>query len=85
MSAITFDTLKLAKKLEAAGFTPQQAAGAVEAVSESFSEVSGLATKQDVSDLRRDLAEAKADLLKWMFGALAAQTAFLSAIKFFGH
>ena len=25
------------------------------------------------------------DLLKWMFGALAAQTAFLSLIKFFGH
>ena len=31
------------------------------------------------------LAEAKVDLLKWMVGALAAQTAFLSLIKFFGH
>jgi hypothetical protein len=35
--------------------------------------------------VKADLAEAKSDLLKWMFGALAAQTAFLSLIKFFGH
>ena len=31
------------------------------------------------------LAETKSDMRKWMFGALAAQTAFLSLIKFFGH
>ena len=85
MHTMTFDTLKLARKLEASGFTQQQAVGAAEAMAESLAEVSGLATKEDVSDLRRDLAETKADLLKWMFGALAAQTAFLSAIKFFGH
>lgn len=126
---MAFDTLKLARRLEASGFTPQQAAGAAEAMAESMAEISGLATKEDISDLRRDLvgvrtdlsrdlvgvrtelgrdlievrtelrrdlaevkaelrrdlAETKADLLKWMFGALAAQTAFLSAIKFFGH
>jgi hypothetical protein len=28
MNALTFDTLKLARKLEAAGFYPEQAAGA---------------------------------------------------------
>lgn len=85
MNTMTFDTLKLARRLEASGFTQQQAAGAAEAMAESMAEISGLATKADVSDLRRDLAETKAELLKWMFGALAAQTAFLSAIKFFSH
>jgi len=41
--------------------------------------------RRDIDVGRRDIAEAKVDLLKWMFGALAAQTAFLSLIKFFGH
>ena len=35
--------------------------------------------------LETKIAETKSDLLKWVFGALAAQTAFLSLIKFFGH
>ena len=35
MSAIAFDTLKLARKLEASGFTAQQAAGAAEALAET--------------------------------------------------
>ncbi|CAK0771771.1 DUF1640 domain-containing protein [uncultured Gammaproteobacteria bacterium] len=84
MTTITFDTLKFVHRLRDAGIPEPQA----EAIAEAFKDASGeadLATKADVADVRRDIAEAKVDLLKWMFGALAAQTAFLSAIKFFGH
>lgn len=74
MSAIVFDTLKLARKLEAAGFDHKQAADTAEALSESLAEVSGLATKQDISDLRRDLAESKVEVLKWLIGLIGFQT-----------
>ncbi len=96
MTTIAFDTLKLARKLEAAGFQPKQAGDTAEALAESLSELSGLATKEDVLRLESLTKEAelrlaakieatRSDTLKWMFGALAAQTAFLSLIKFFGH
>ncbi len=80
MTAITFDTLKLARKLEAAGFQPKQAADTAEALAESMAEVSGLATKEDIYGLKRDLAEARAEILKWMFGAMAAQTGLIVAL-----
>jgi hypothetical protein len=38
MATITFDTLKLACKLEAAGFLQRQAAGTAEALAESLGE-----------------------------------------------
>ncbi len=64
MNAIAFDTLALARKLEAAGFTAVQAQGAPTALSEALNEA--IATKRDVSDaemsLRRDLAESRASL-----------------------
>ena len=80
MTAISFDTLKLARKLEAAGFQPKQAADTAEALAESMAEVSGLATKEDIYGLRRDIAETKAEILKWMFGAMAAQTGLIVAL-----
>ncbi|MBF0562224.1 MAG: DUF1640 domain-containing protein [Alphaproteobacteria bacterium] len=78
MSTITFDTLKLARKLEASGFTAQQAAGAAEAVSESVAEVSGLATKSDIE-------LAKHELKIWTAGMAGVIIAFLPVIKLFGH
>jgi len=54
MAAITFDTHKFIRKLRAAGFEEAQA----EAVAEAFSDAQGesdLATKRDISDLRRDI------------------------------
>jgi hypothetical protein len=55
-----------------------------------------LATKGDILRLETliressqsskiDLGETKYDILRWAFGALVAQTAILSLIKFFGH
>lgn len=73
MTTITCDTLKLARKLEAAGFAPKQAADTAEALAESMAEVSGVATRQD-------LAELKADLLKWMFTTALAQAGAIVAL-----
>jgi hypothetical protein len=54
MNAFTFDTLKLARKLEAAGFSPEQAAGASAALAETLGEVPGVARKEDVLRLGAD-------------------------------
>ncbi|MFO1146409.1 MAG: hypothetical protein U1E33_07660 [Rhodospirillales bacterium] len=76
MSSITFDTLKLARKLEAAGFSAQQAADTAQALAETIGET--IVTREYL-DLR--LAELKsslkAELLTWMFGALAAQAGII--------
>jgi hypothetical protein len=50
--AMPFDTLRLARRLEAAGFAPQQAGGMAEAIAEA---ISGLATKADLLALKADL------------------------------
>lgn len=64
MSAVAFDTLKLADGLEKAGFTREQATGAAKVLAESFS--SELATKADLSALRAelkgDIASVKGDI-----------------------
>jgi hypothetical protein len=48
--AMPFDTLKLARRLEAAGFPAQQAGDMAEAIAEA---VSQLATKADLRDLEQ--------------------------------
>ena len=118
MPVVAFDTLKLADRLEAGGFT----AGQARAVSGAFADAmsgSDLATKaelfsvkadlqSDIASVRADLkteiasvradlkteiasvrssiAEVKSEILKWMFGAMAAQTAILlTVVKLMGH
>jgi hypothetical protein len=80
MATITFDTLKLARKLEAAGFDPKQAAGAAEALAESLGEMSGVATKEDVLRLEARIEAGKSETLKWMFGTALAQVAAIVAL-----
>jgi len=99
MATLTFDTRKLTRKREAAGFTRDQAAGAAEAPAETQREsLDAFATKADIADFRRDLRkttlrlEAKiegvrgeiqgvrAEIVKWMFGAMAAQTGLIVAL-----
>ena len=41
---------------------------------------SNLATQADVAVIQRDIAEVKADLLKWMVGALMAQGGVIVAL-----
>jgi hypothetical protein len=77
MIAVPFDTLKLARALrDKAHFTPEQAEGAADAIAEAVQ--TDLATKADLSALgsalRADIAEAKSEIIKWMFGTIGFQT-----------
>jgi hypothetical protein len=65
--AMPFDTLKLARRLESAGFPPQQAGDMAEAIAEALAD---LATKTDIAGLKADIAaleariDAKLEILK---------------------
>jgi hypothetical protein len=51
-------------------------------------DLSNIATKTDISDLRREMAEMKAELVKWVVGVGFAQVAtILAVLKLFpaGH
>ncbi len=65
MAAVAFDTLKLADRLEAGGFTAVQARTAASAFADAMSG-SDLATKADLgeakAELKADVAVVKADL-----------------------
>jgi hypothetical protein len=75
LTTVTFDTLKFAKKLEAAGFAPAQA----EAISDAFREATSeqLVTR-DYLDAR--LSAMQAEMVKWMAGLLLAQAALVAAL-----
>lgn len=60
MNAVAFDTLKLARRLEQAGFSREQAGGAAEALAETFS--GELATKTDLVGVRAEIGEFRADM-----------------------
>ena len=82
MATITFDTHKFIRKLEAAGFRTEQAEVIAEAQKEVFAEAldSTLATKADIETVRREILEAKADIIKWLAGLLIAQAAVVAAL-----
>jgi septal ring factor EnvC (AmiA/AmiB activator) len=61
MNAIPFDTLKMARKLEAAGFPGAQAAGAAEAMAEAMSGAE-LATNADLLAVKTDVQAVKTDV-----------------------
>ena len=78
MSTITFDTLNFAKKLKEAGFSDQQAEVQAQALVQALAEhherqKEELATK-------RDLADAKTDIIRWVAGLLMAQAAIIAAL-----
>ena len=70
MSTLTFDTLKFANRLKSAGVPSMHAEAEAEALSEVFeANLSELATKQDIADLRRDM-EGSAFALQQGFAKL---------------
>jgi hypothetical protein len=69
MASVAFDTLKLAQRLESAGFPPKQAQDMASAISDTI--IDTVVTREYL-DLR--LAELKAEILKWMFGVVGLQT-----------
>jgi len=82
MTAVTFDTLKFVKTLEASGMPAPQAEAVAAAVRDS-TDSADLVTRKD---LQIELAPIKADiaLLKWMVGAIVAGVMAL-VIKAFLH
>ena len=91
--AVTFDTHRFVKNLTACGFTERQAEVLAEEQVNLLE--SNLATKADIEDLRlstkadienlrlstkADIAAVKADLLKWMIGAMIAQGGLIVAL-----
>src|SRR6266852_3865136 len=65
MAAVPFDTLKLARRLESAGFPPKQAGDTAEALADAMSGAE-LATKADLAavkaELKADIAALRAEL-----------------------
>ncbi len=89
MNAFTFDTLKLARGLETAGFPHEQALKTAEVFAETMG--TEVATKSDLRELehhleakiaavRTEIGTAKAEILKWMFGGMLGQIAVLAAL-----
>ena len=83
------DTHETVKRLTAAGFTDAQAEALTAAVKQALDiDLSNLATKSDIADVRREMAEMKAELVKWVVGVGFAQVATtLAVLKLFpsGH
>ena len=76
MASVTFDTLKLAQRLEAAGFPSKQAQDMASAIAETIVETVVTQEYLDlrISEVRLELANVKADILKWVLGAIGFQT-----------
>jgi hypothetical protein len=78
MAITSLDTHQTVKNLIAAGFTDTQAEAEAYALREAQQiDLSDLATK---SDLARELAETKADLIKWVVGVAFAELAAIVAM-----
>jgi hypothetical protein len=84
MSAIAFDTLKFAERLEKAGLTREQATAIAEAQEDVLAEAleTALATKADIARLEAKLDHETA-LLKWMMGVLLGIAVANFAKQFF--
>ena len=61
MNAVPFDTLKLARKLEASGMTGEMAAGTAAALAEAMGGAE-VATKADIADLRAEIVTLRTEL-----------------------
>jgi hypothetical protein len=92
MASVAFDTLKLAQRLEAAGFPPKQAQDMASAIAETIVETVVTPAHLDLrlSEVRLELANVKAEILKWVLGAIGFQTlavigGLAALFKLLGH
>ena len=84
MGAVPFDTLKLARGLESAGFPPRQAGDTAEVLAEAMSGAE-LATTADVAELRgqlkAEIAAVRADLKAEIAAVRAELKAEIAAVR----
>ncbi len=75
------DTHETVKSLTGGGFTDAQAEVLTAAVRQAVDiDLSNIATETDVADLRREMADVKAELVKWVVGVGFAQVATIVAV-----
>lgn len=83
MGALTFDTLKLARKLEQAGFSAQQAEAFADTLKDALA-TSDVTTKSDLREpaveLRGEMRDLELRIIKWVIGLAVAQIALLIGI-----
>lgn len=83
MTTITFDTHLFVRKLRETGITEPQAEVIADAIKEAQSCLD-VASKADLellrADLKRDIAETKAELIRWVVGAGFLQTTLIAAL-----
>jgi hypothetical protein len=92
MAITALDTHQTVKNLTAAGFTDAQAEALTQALRQTQQiDFSDLATKADLADLRnemkvefvnvrREMADVKTELIKWVVGMGFAQVAMILAV-----
>jgi hypothetical protein len=78
MAEVPFDTLKLARRLEASGFPTQQAGDMAEAIAEALSQ---LATKADLAATRAEIAALRAELKADMAALRVELKADIAALR----
>ena len=81
MATVTFDTVKFANKLKAAGVPDQQAEAEALALADALGDVD-VATKRDLKELELRIM-GELILLKWMLGILLGGVVALILKSFF--
>jgi hypothetical protein len=80
MNAVPFDTLKLARRLEAAGLAAPVAAGASEALAEAMSD--GIyATRDDITEVKADIASLRTEVKHEIAGVKADIASLRTEVK----
>jgi hypothetical protein len=83
MVVTALDTHELVKRLTSVGFSGEQAEALTAAVRQGQdTDLSNLATKADLAALKVEMAEGKAEILKWMMGQTVV---ILGAALAFAH
>ncbi len=94
MTTLTFDTHDFVKRLKGAGFSEEQAEVLTELQKATVSntleqarheyDLDDLATKRDLKELelimRKDMAENKADLIRWVVGVGLLQITIIAGL-----
>ena len=90
MSAITFDTHLFVRRLRETGITEPQAEVIIDVVRDAVAssevatkndlEVVKLDLKRDIETVRKEIAETKSELVRWVVGAGFFQTVLIAAL-----